>query len=99
MGKVKKCTRCGNTAAHHHELDVICMQCEMAQCYPGDPEMTALVGVMETNTELLEDIDKLEASIKKVKPIKKLIDWNYYALLVIILTVIGGLFIVLTKIV
>jgi len=33
-GLIKKCTRCGRKVPHHHELDDICMHCEMDEYYP-----------------------------------------------------------------
>jgi len=74
MGTIKKCGRCGKTAPHHHELDEICMQCEMEIHYPDDDAAKSFVQIMQSCTIISNGIDRTEDAIKKIAPKKNWIN-------------------------
>ena len=66
--RIKECTRCHNVAPHHHELDYLCMQCEMEIHYPDDKGSKALITALESSTLAMASIEDTKEAIKKLKP-------------------------------
>ena len=73
--RIKECTRCHNVAPHHHELDYLCMQCEMEIHYPDDESSKALINVLESTTLAMSAIDDAKEELKAYKQ-KSILDYE-----------------------
>ena len=51
METIKKCSRCGRAAPHHHELSEVCVQCEMTLHYPNDKALIDMLICLSGNNE------------------------------------------------
>jgi len=70
--RIKMCTRCNRVKPHHHELDEICMDCEMEECYPehaNNPEFVASLNTLKACTSSLGALEEMKQTLEDYKPL------------------------------
>ena len=67
IGAIKQCGRCGQTRAHHSDVDKICMQCERELYYPDDGN-EGLINLLESCTFTDHSIEKFKQTVESYEP-------------------------------
>ena len=69
MSVIKRCKRCGQKVPHHHELDVLCMSCELMEYPSSNPQAYHYVNILSTNAKIGHDLNKQQKFLKRIKRI------------------------------